>query len=440
MPKAQTARPRGSQRSAAQSDTDALARALYSPPGVTVSSSLSQPGAGRLENGSVIPLLSIGFRPFFLLAALSAVALVPSWLWALDRGNLSPYWAGAAWHAHEMLFGFTTAVIAGFLLTAASNWTKRRTATGSALALLAALWLAGRLAPLFIENPPLVALIDLAFIPALLLPLGRAVLGSRNRRNYGILLLLCGLFVANLAMHLEQLAMHGWAASWLPAAGSGQRWALRWIAAFILLIGGRVIPFFTRNATGDARIRPVRALDLTSFALFACAVVGEALALAAPLQAALWLAAGLSHLTRMVTWGTYRAAAPLLWILHFGYAATAAAFALEGLALLGAVPYTTALHTFTVGGIGALTLGMMARVSLGHSGRPLIVPRRVAFAFISLALSAVSRTVAPIWFPESLQHWWVASGILWTLAFALLLQFGLPIWFSARADQRSSQS
>lgn len=386
----------------------------------------------------MIPFLSIGFRPFFLLAALSAVALVPSWLWALQRGNLSPYWAGATWHAHEMLFGFTTAVIAGFLLTAASNWTKQRTATGGALALLAALWLAGRLAPLLALSPPLVALIDLAFIPALLLPLGRAILGSRNRRNYGILLLLGGLFIANLAMHLDQLAMHGWAiASWF-GEGNGQRWALRWIAALILLIGGRVIPLFTRNATGDSRIRAVRTLDLASFALFACALVGEALALAAPLQAPLWLAVGFSHLGRMVTWGVHRAAAPLLWILHFGYAATAAAFVLEGLSLLGVVPYTTALHAFTVGGVGGLTLGMMVRVSLGHSGRPLVVPPRVAFAFVSLALAAIARTVAPIWFPESLQHWWVASGILWTLAFALLLQFGLPIWFTARADQRNS--
>lgn len=405
-------------------------------PGVAVPNTLSQAGAGRLENGDVIPLLSIGFRPFFLLAALSAVALVPSWLWALQHGNLSPYWAGATWHAHEMLFGFTTAVIAGFLLTAASNWTKQRTATGIPLLLLALLWLSGRLVALLPVPAPWVAVIDLAFIPALLLPLGRAILKTRNRRNYGILLLLFGLFIANLTMHLEQLILHGWALAWQPTAGSGQRWATRWIAAIILLIGGRIIPLFTRNATGNQRIRSVRALDLAAFALFGGALVGEAAGVAAPVQAVLWLTAGVGHFSRMITWGPHRARPALLWVLHFGYAATAAAFVLEGLALLGAVPYSSALHAFTVGGIGMLTLGMMARVSLGHSGRPLVVPPRLSVAFGLLALATVTRALAPIWFPEALTNWWLLSGMLWTLAFALLLQFGIPIWFTPRADQR----
>src|SRR5690606_10723133 len=141
----------------------------------------------RLEDNTVAPILSIGFRLFFLLATVSAVVLVPAWLWVLERGNISPYWAGTTWHAHEMLFGFTVAVIAGFLLTAASNWSQRITASGRLLVILGVLWVAGRLAPLLPVPPLLVAAIDLSFLPVLVAVLARALVPARSRRNYGLL-------------------------------------------------------------------------------------------------------------------------------------------------------------------------------------------------------------------------------------------------------------
>ena len=401
---------------------------------------LKQKRANRLEDNTVAPILSIGFRLFFLLATVSAVVLVPAWLWVLERGNISPYWAGTTWHAHEMLFGFTVAVIAGFLLTAASNWSQRITASGRLLVILGVLWVAGRLAPLLPVPPLLVAAIDLSFLPVLVAVLARALVPARSRRNYGLLALLGLLFVTNLLMHVEQLAMHDWQLPFAPEAGTGQRLSLRLVAAIILVVGGRVIPMFTRNATGDLRIQSVASLDWAALAAFAVAVVAETLFLGQSGPAVLWMFAGALHLARMSTWGSLRARAPLLWILHVGYAATAASFVLEGLALLGYIAPTSALHLFTVGGIGGLTLGMMARVSLGHSGRQLAVPRYMGIAFALVTAAAVVRALFPLLLDVRVETWWTISGVLWTLAFVLLLAFGFPIWISPRADHNDRSS
>lgn len=388
-----------------------------------------------MEDGRAAPILSIGFRPFFLLATSSALVLVPLWLWVLTHAGVSPYWTGTAWHSHEMIFGFTTAVVAGFLLTAASNWAQRRTASGSLLFGLAALWCAGRLVPLLPLWPELVAAVDLAFLPALWAVLGRALFAARSRRNYGLLALLAALFLANGAMHAEQLHLHGFHVPLMAGPAAGQRWALWVVAGMVLVVGGRVIPMFTRNATGRPEVRKVAALDGAALVSFFVAVGADVLGVATTIGAMLWLAASALHLARMLTWGSRHARAPLLWVLHVGYAATAASFALEGLSQLGYVPSTAALHLFTVGGIGLLTSGMMARVSLGHSGRHLVVPRSVAVAFGLLTLAAAVRVFVPWYSPAAASLGWMLSGALWASAFALLLHFGVPIWFSPRADQ-----
>lgn len=400
---------------------------------------LKQKRTPRLEDDTVAPILAIGFRPFFLLATMSAVVLVPLWLWILEYGNVSPYWAGTMWHAHEMIFGFTVAVIAGFLLTAASNWAQLPTATGWLLLALSVLWLAGRLAPLLPLSPSVVAAVDLAFLPALLVVLSRVLIAARSRRNYGLILLLGLLTIANALMHAEQLAMHGWSTSMTPEAGTGQRLALRGVAAIIVIVAGRVLPMFTRNATGDLTIRHVLWLDRAALAAFFVAVLAEALSLGQDLLRGLWMLAGALHLARMTTWGSHKAKQPLLWILHAGYAATAGSFVLEGLVLGGYVAQTSALHLFTVGGIGALTLGMMARVSLGHSGRQLAVPRYMSISFAFVVAAAVVRALFPMLFDAQAETWWLVSGSLWALAFCLLLWFGMPIWLTPRADSGSRQ-
>ena len=222
-----------------------------------------------------LPVLAKGFRPFFLLAALYAVLMVPLWL-AIINGKVapSPYLQPSVWHAHEMTWGFVTAVIAGFLLTAVGNWTKSETATGAPLAGLGLLWAVGRVAMLFSGALPrgLPAVVDLAFLPALALVLARPLLAAKNRRNFVVVAIVAALFAANLVVHLEALAILPW--------GSGRRATLvsvDLILLLILIIGGRTFPMFTRNATGVATIRNVPWLDRTCIAAMTALLLVEAL-------------------------------------------------------------------------------------------------------------------------------------------------------------------
>jgi uncharacterized protein involved in response to NO len=381
-----------------------------------------------LEDGDVHALWSIGFRPFFLGASVAAVLLVPTWLTLLELGLTAPYFSGAQFHAHEMLHGYAAAVVAGFLLTAASNWTSRRVASGRLLQALFALWLAGRLAVLTPGLPrPLVAAVDHAFYPALALVLGRALVAARSRRNYVMLALLAVLFLSSLSAHLEAGLLPGLT----PPQKLGQELGLRAVSLMMLIVGGRVVPMFTRNATGKTWIGAHPVLERVALGTFLLA------ALAAPVlepgaAGVLWLVAGLAGLVRMVPWGSWTARAPLLWILHVGAAAVPLSLLAEGLAELGAAPVTTGLHLLTVGAIGCLTLGMMTRVSLGHSGRMLVAPPSMTFAFALLVLAAGVRALLPWVAPELARLSWLVAGGAWTLAFGLLLAFGLRIWASPR--------
>jgi len=376
-----------------------------------------------------VPILSSGFRPFFLAATLAAIFLVPAWLVVLSTGATGGYWSGMNFHAHEMIFGYTAAVVAGFLLTAASNWTKTSVATGTPLLLLVLLWLLGRVFPLSSTLPPaLTASVDLLFLPAVGVFVGRAMVRTTNRRNYFFVLLLVLLSCANVLFHLE-------AQGYSVPLGLGRDLALRVLAFMILVMAGRVFPMFTRNATGgSAMIRNSLLLDRLALGSFLVAAVAEFTPLVAWAQAILWLVSGVANTVRMSTWGVSRARAPLLWILHAGYFAIALSMLLQAGFLLGFVPFASALHCFTVGGIGLLTLGMMARVSLGHSGRMLVAPRSVAVSFALLTIAALVRVVFPLAFPSQLIFSWHLSGGLWTASFLLFLVFGSVVWFSPRAD------
>ncbi len=372
-------------------------------------------------------MLSIGFRPFFLLATVSAIVLVPAWLGVVGGGLGSAYFSGARFHAHEMIFGFAVAVIAGFLSTAASVWTKRRIVSGTPLGLLAGLWVLGRLAPLSAVPATLAAALDVAFLPALGVALGRALIVARNRRNYVFLVMLALMSAANAAMHAEALgAVWQWRGNSL--GGWGQLLALRVITLMILVVGGRVIPMFTRNGTRTPWIQSFGGLEIATMATFAAAALLQPF-VPREASATLWLTASVVALVRMLPWAPWKARPPLLWILHFGATATALSLGAEGLSQLGAVPPTTPMHLLTVGGVGGLTIGMMARVSLGHSGRPLEVPPSVHWAFGLMVLATMARALGPWVFPRSPVPFWHFAGGAWCLAFALLLRFGWPIWW-----------
>ena len=377
-------------------------------------------------------LFALGFRPFFLLAAIFAVVLIAIWAGAFVINRpLTTYYGMTGWHSHEMIFGYACAVIAGFLLTAVRNWTGMETAKGPPLAGLSALWLAGRIMPFFPGALPswLIALVDLLFLPALALSLAIPLVRGGQKRNLFFIPLLGALALADLLVHLE---LFGFA---YGSARAGNFLALDLIILLIVIMGGRVIPFFTERALSGVSPKRWRWLEWTSIASVIAFMLAE---LFLPGSIPAGVMAGLaaaSNGLRLAGWYTKRFwAVPLLWVLHLGYAWVVVGFCLKTLAVLDLVLPQLTLHAFTVGGIGVLTLGMMARVSLGHTGRPLKAAGPVAFAFALINLAAVLRGIVPIIFPYWLLQLAALSGGLWILSFLIFVVIYTPILISPRVD------
>ena len=368
-----------------------------------------------------------GFRPFFFLAAAHACAIVPLWILVL-RGVVHPgtYLDVVSWHAHEMVLGFAVAVIAGFLLTAVGNWTQRETLVGAPLLALAALWLGGRVAMLVPDVLPraVVAAVDLAFLPALIVVLARPLAAAKNRRNFIMLGILAALFAANAAVHLHALGVLG-----VGSARGACLSALDVVVVIVSIIAGRVFPMFTRNATGIASIRSRPALDvLTLGGLIVLTAVGV-WERDGKVASTVAVVVGVLAIARAAGWGARHALRiPLLWILHAGYA-----WIPVGL-LLRPIAGSAATHALTVGAIGSLTLGMMARVALGHTGRPLVAPRLVSFGFGAMTLAAFARVVVPLLAPALYFPSLVAAAALWAAAFLAYLVAYTPILLAARVD------
>lgn len=379
-------------------------------------------------------VLGKGFRPFFAVAALHAVLALPLFLLTLaNRASTGFYLVPMYWHAHEMVFGFTAAVLGGFLLTATSNWTGRKTAEGGPLALLVLLWLLGRVAMFTADQlpRPLPALLDLTFLPALAVACARPIFASRNRRNYAFIALLVGLWLCNAATHGAAL---GLVAPELQRAGS-------WLAVDLLtlvLVGmtGRVVPAFTRNALDAADVQGWPAVESAALGAVLAAALFEAFGVGPAIVGAARVVAGMLVLLRMRRWQTARTArTPLLWILHVGSAWIGVGLLLRGFGI--GVPAVTAagLHAVTAGALGALTLGMMTRVTLGHTGRMLAVPPHVTASFVSISLAAALRVLAPLLWPGTLVPIAIA-GVLWCAAFLVYLLTYTPFLFSPRPDGR----
>ncbi|MFO0643417.1 MAG: NnrS family protein [Polyangiaceae bacterium] len=344
-------------------------------------------------------VLAKGFRPFFLAAALYVGLALPLWSLVLAGRVVAPFYVDpVTWHAHEMVFGFGVAVVAGFLLTAVGNWTQSETATGAPLAGLLVLWLAGRLAMLFSDRlpRPLVASVDVLFVPALALVLARPIVRAKNRRNYAVVVALVALTGANVMVHLDALGL-------LPAM---RRRALLVsvdvIVFFLVLVTGRVVAMFTKNATRDAGCKSHPRVELLAVVATATLVVGDA-AGGAPsaVRAATFAVAAGVVAARAVHWGALSSFRdPMLWVLHVGHAFLPLGLALRAIAeVVPAVPSSLGVHAITAGAIGALCIGMMARVSLGHTGRAIAAPRGMALAFGLVVVSALVRmgaAVAPV--------------------------------------------
>jgi uncharacterized protein involved in response to NO len=374
--------------------------------------------------------LGLGFRPFFLLAALAAVLLMLLWV-MIWRGRLAPpaYYDAVTWHGHEMLFGYTVAVIAGFLLTAVRNWTGIETWTGPRLGGLALLWLLGRLLP-WAPGVPVWLLIgvDIAFLPMLMISLTGPLWQGQNRVNRVFIPLLGLMGLVNVLSHLQ---LNGMA----TGLGDARRVMLGLILLLIVLVAGRVLPFFTRNVLPG--FEPVSRpwVDRASILFIGLIALAELLRLAPSAMAVLWLLFAPLQLFRQVGWFERRVFhLPVLWVLHAGYAWLSLGSLLYGLSVLGMFTPSGALHALTLGVVGVFTLGMMARVSRGHTGRPINVSRLTASAFVLMNLGALIRVFGPAFLPDSYPLWVDASAGLWVLAFGLFAFGYLPILLRSRVD------
>ena len=375
---------------------------------------------------------ALGFRPFFLAAGVYAVLLMGLWLLML-RGTIVPTSVSPfVWHGHEMLFGFAVAVIAGFLLTAAQNWTGIRTPSGSTLAALFLLWLAGRIGFLIPDLPAVpVAAVDLAFLPVLGVTLAWPIIRAKQLHNYPFPVMLLALAAANALVHGPTF---GWSSG---TESLGLRLAAYVVVTMIVMMGGRVIPSFTDNKL-NTRARRWKTIETLVPAVTLGALIASLVAPASIVTMLLAAIAAVVHAIRLAGWYTPKYwAVPLLWVLHFGYAWITLGFALLALSAAGVdAAANSALHAFTAGGIGMLTLGMMARVSLGHTGRMLEPARLITLAFVAVSLAAFVRVFLPLVFPDALAQGYAVSGILWMLAFGTFATIYLPILMRPRVDGR----
>jgi uncharacterized protein involved in response to NO len=343
-----------------------------------------------------LAIWTIGFRPFFLMAGIWSAAALAGWIAMLTAGLALPSrFDPLAWHIHEMLFGFVMAAIAGFLLTAIPNWTGRSPISSAPLAALAALWLAGRVACLVSAWIPfwLAAAVDLAFPFVLCAVCAREIVAGRNWRNMPIPVPVAVLGIADLLMYLEL-------AGFSVPAGLGWRLGLTAIIVLISVVGGRIIPTFTRNwlvKQGAAVLPPAHdRVDNIALGALHAGMVGWAFFPALPPVGGLLILAAALNLWRLGRWrGIATSAEPLLTVLHVGYLWVVIGAALLGLSrLTDHVPEAAAIHALTAGAIGTMTLGVMTRVSLGHTGRPLAADRITGLIYLLVILAAVARVAA----------------------------------------------
>jgi uncharacterized protein involved in response to NO len=375
-----------------------------------------------------LPLFAKGFRPFFLAASLLGAALVLAWLGILFGGLVFAGHSPLLWHGHEMVYGFTLAVVAGFLLTAVGNWTGRETATGAKLAWLAGLWGLGRLGAWVGPGSWLVAaqLAELTFLPVLLVVLGRCIVAARNWRNAGFLVLLVGLWLCDVAYAFG------------PSPGVALARAVDLVVIMIVIVSGRVIPMFTRNGTGHEDVTTWPRLDAAALSVVVATVLASAAGTSVASLVVLEAASAVLVAARMIPWKTHRTFRhPLVWVLHVGHAWIAVGFALRALHHGAGIGLETlGLHAHTAGAIGVMTLGMMARVALGHTGRPLVSPPGIALAFGSIGLAALVRVLPGLVWPDAYHASLLVSGLLFSVAQLLYLAIYGPILLRPRIDGR----
>lgn len=368
-------------------------------------------------------VLSFGFRPFFFGGALWAAISMVLWVPMLAGYLALPTaFDPVSWHAHEFLFGYLGAVVAGFLMTAVPNWTGRLPVVGWPLAMLFALWLAGRLAVTVSAHLPTlaVAVVDLAMPAALSAMIGREIIAGRNWRNLPVFAALIALLFANALFHWEA------AAGAYAAQGFGLRLGLAAALMMIALVGGRIVPSFTRNwlvRQGEGRlpVPPMQRFDKVALAVFLAALVLWVLLPDAAVSGFALILAGLLHLLRLLRWrGERTGGEALVWVLHAGYLfLPLGALALGAeLVLPGMFGLAAAQHLWMAGGIGLMTIAVMTRATLGHTGRQLTANRGTVVLYALLIMAVLGRFVAGMQ-PQHALWLYDISGLAWCAAYAM---------------------
>jgi uncharacterized protein involved in response to NO len=371
----------------------------------------------RLSGEPGLALLSYGFRPFFLFGAFYAALSVLVWL-PMFEGTLGLASAFSApdWHVHEMLYGYMAAVITGFLLTAIPNWTGRLPLSGRPLLVLVLVWLAGRVAVWISADIGWLpaAIIDVAFLVLVLAAAGREIVAGKNWRNLRVLVIVALFAIANGAFHVE--------AHLVGTAAMSHRFGLAAVVMLVVLIGGRIIPSFTRNwlaRENPGRLpAPFDRVDAFAVGLAAVTLAAWVVSPAWPGTPILMIGAGLFHALRLARWAGDRCLRdPLVLILHVGYGFIPAGFVLIGCAaFLPALPETAGIHALSVGAIGTMTLAVMTRATRGHTGRALVAPPSTQLIYLAVVAAAVLRVLAALPLPGSEPMLWVA-GLCWAGAF-----------------------
>ncbi|MBK7362548.1 MAG: NnrS family protein [Micavibrio sp.] len=377
------------------------------------------------------PFLGRGFRPFFLLGALYSVISLLSWA-GFYAGYTTPCPVLSdlvSWHAHELIYGFTIAIVAGFLLTAVANWTGGAPARQIHLAGLCLLWLAGRVAMNFDLGFPLwlIYTIEAAFIPALAISLSIPLLKSWSKRNFVFIGLLSVLFACDVIFLFSENRTPLYVALFM-------------IVIMISLVGGRVIPAFTVGAlrqkgkklyqTDQRKMDVAAVVSLAALALILVSFGSgnDVFGVIAIISAAI-------HALRMRHYHTrHTFHDPMLWMLQAGYLWLVVGLLLLGLSGFGFVPFSAALHALTAGAIGSMTLGMMCRVTLGHTGRNITASPMTVLSFALMIFAGVMRVFGSLIFPQYTLFWIIASACLWSASFGFYILTYLPMLWQPRSD------
>jgi uncharacterized protein involved in response to NO len=374
-------------------------------------------------------LWSMAFRPFFLAAGAWAALAMAAWLAALaGRIEIPSAFDALAWHAHEMVFGFAAAAVGGFLLTAIPNWTGRAPLAGLPLALLVLLWLAGRCAVATSQYIGIEAAagFDMLYLVALIGFAARELIAAGNKRNFVVVGLVTVLALANALIHLGASGIE-----W--AGGLGLRLAILDLALLVTLIGGRIVPAFTRNwlerRGGGGLPAPADRLDRLTIAVTALTALAWSLWPERVESGTLSLLAAVAHAARLARWrGLGTLSDPLLAVLHLAYAWLAVGFGLLGAAaFVPDIPVSVALHALTAGAFGTMILAVMTRASLGHAGRPLRAGAGTVAAYVLVTLAALAR-LASAFAADGATSLLLLSGACWIAAYGLFVVLFAPMF------------